>query len=461
MAKYKKGLGSAICITFLSIVAVICLVLDGWFLYINRFGKEQTVSTTVTISDMEVAKTNLLTGETITETKCFIEVNMYDNALEIKFNQLLDESQTAFYSMGLQLLVNEDSGKNFFSEDIFKGDYKKVLTTAIVEKDKQVFNKVIYFQDCEIYETTKNQVLTNKNYSYITLYENQSSDDYETPLGGSELLNGNESFKVQVKTNGNNEVFRLTFKEYDTKTDYLNAEKLDISKMTKIGDEKEKTREDSNLVRIKHYYDITNYYRAYDIYYLIEYIANSVRGIASGYIGESYIKMPDIFNVEKYNKDTGKYEKLGTNGDETVNLYAENCLYDKIKLTVHEGLMTSSDQSIFNKYGDYQNYNSDKEKINTTDYLTGRTLITVTLDDLTWETTDVSGSYIFGLSDEFKAKNEKYKKQAFLKVVIDKQKLADGNVSYAGFNNESLDDFVLYQIVETDGNVLYQGVKYA
>ena len=85
----------------------------------------------------------------------------------------------------------------------------------------------------------------------------------------------------------------------------------------------------------------------------------------------------------------------------------------------------------------------------------------MTLDDLTWETTDVSGSYIFGLSDEFKTKNEKYKKQAFLKVVIDKQKLADGNVSYAGFNNESLDDFVLYQIVETDGNVLYQGVKYA
>ena len=85
MAKYKNSIGSIILKTVISIVAVICLALDFWYIYIKNFGTSKTVSNSVVVSDMEVVKTDILTGETVTETKCFIEANMYDNVFEIKF----------------------------------------------------------------------------------------------------------------------------------------------------------------------------------------------------------------------------------------------------------------------------------------------------------------------------------------------------------------------------------------
>ena len=457
MAKYKNSIGSIILKTIISVVAVVCLALDFWYIYIKNFGTSKTVSNSVVVSDMEVVKTDILTGETVTETKCFIEANMYDNVFEIKFNQLLDESQTAFYSMGLQMMISDEK-KSFFDKDIFDGNYEKTLTTETIKKDVVTHENWYYFQKCKIIESYFNQVVSQKNYYNIELHEYQSSDDYETPLGGTALLKGEESFKVQVKVNGNNEVFRLTFKDYNTKRTY-DGKVLDISEMTKVGQSREFVKEEGKFFQINHYYETYNYFRAFDISYLAEYIINSVKGLASGFIGESYIKMPDMFNVEQL--QDGSFVNIGTINDPTVNLYSETCLFNKIKITVHEGNMTKSSQSIFNKFGDYQNYDSNEESIDMTDYLSGRCLLTATIDDLTWNTAETSGAYTFGLSDEFKTKWKDYSNKAFVKVVIDSEKLDNGNVTYAGFDNTSLDGFVLYQIIETDGTVLYQGVKYA
>lgn len=455
MAK-NKSIGKTIGIVFISFITVICIALDLWYLYINKFGQAKTESNTVVVSDMEISRTDIITGETVTETKCFIEANVYDNVFELKFNQLLDESNTAFYSTGIQLIAN--SGKTIFDKDIFDGNYSKTLKTETVSFEKEIFNDFKGLSRCRIYESTYNSILTNKDYYNLELFEHQSSDDYETPFSGTSLQIGDESFKVQVKENGENEIFRLTFKDYDEELNYF-SNNLDVSKMTKVGESTTFVK-GTGTFNIKHYYDTYNYYRAYDIYYLVEHIATAVRGLAAGYIGESYIKMPDIFNVERYNSDTKLYDKLGTNGDKTVNLYSEICLYDKIKLTVHEGQMTKSTQSIFNKFGEYQNYDANPDEIDTTDYLTGRCLISATLDDLTWITTNESGVYKFALSEEFKHKFQSYKKSAFVKVVIDLERLEQNNIIYSGFEFDSMGDFTLYQIVTSDGSVLFQGVNY-
>jgi len=457
MAK-QKSIFKTIGVVFMSLVTVVCIALDLWYLYINKFGESITESTTVIVSDMTVSRTDVMTGETVTDTKCFIEANVYDNVFELKFNQLLDESHTAFYSTGIQLITNDD--KTLYDEDIFDGNYSKNLITQPISINKETFKKFAGLSMCRIYESSYNQIVTNKNYYNLKLYEHQSSDDYETPFSGTALQLGDESFKIQVQEGGENEVLRLTFKDYDSTRSFY-TETLDVSKMTQVGTSTEFVKSENTVFKINHYYDNYTYYRAYDIYYLIEYIANSVKGLAAGYVGDSYIKMPDMFKVERYNEDSQLYEQVGTNGDETVNLYSETCLYNKIKLSVHSGKMTKSTQSIFNKYGEYQNYNADKTTIDTTDYLTGRSLLVATLDDLEWIPTENSNVYKFALSEEFKHKWESYKKSSFVKIVIDFEKLAAGNITYSGFEINSMGEFTLYQIVKSDGSVLFQGVAYA
>ena len=94
-----------------------------------------------------------------------------------------------------------------------------------------------------------------------------------------------------------------------------------------------------------------------------------------------------------------------------------------------------------------------------TNYLSGRNLITATLDDLTWESSSESGKYTFSLSNEFKTRWEKYKNTSFVRVLIDTEFLEKNNLTYAGFNLD--EDFFIYQIKTNNGEIWYQGVANA
>ena len=92
--------------------------LIGWYAYIYFFGVEKIISQTFKVGDQVVMK-----EDGTTDTKTFIELNLYDNVFEIKFNYMLDETKTAFYSQGLQYVLKD--GKSDFNLD---GSYTKILT---------------------------------------------------------------------------------------------------------------------------------------------------------------------------------------------------------------------------------------------------------------------------------------------------------------------------------------------
>ena len=454
MAEYKtkKTFGKII----LAIIAIVCLALDGWFAYIHFFGKEKSVSTTATISDMEVQRIDEVTGEVIKEQKTFLEVNWYDNCVEIKFNQLYDEEQTHFYSYGIQLMVKDGVEKTLTSENIFDGNYSKEIHSELVEKNKNTYSGWHYMQRCKIFHDVYNKVLTNKNYSYLDLYEYQSFDDYETPLQSTFLQDGDGLFKLQTKDGETKNITALKFKNFELSE----INKTLITKdLTEIGTESKFRYNDPGPFRLHAYYDEITYYRAKDIYYFIESIANSVKGLAPGFIGETYLKTPDIFDLFEYNEKQQEYLKTGGINDLTGKLTSEEIVYSKIKLTVHEGALTKSSQSIFNKYREIQNYDSNPSEIDMTNYLSGRNLITATLDDLTWESSSESGKYTFSLSNEFKTRWEKYKNTSFVRVLIDTEFLEKNNLTYAGFNLD--EDFFVYQIKTNNGEIWYQGVANA
>lgn len=462
----KKSLGKTLLTVLLSILGVVAVALDIWCGYIHFFGKEKAVSNTVNISDMKVEYKDA-TGETVTETKTFLEVNAFDNAVEIKFNMLMDESETRFYSQGIQLIVKDGLEKTISSSDIFKGHYTSELASQRTElnlDDNWLVNHFGYRHDI---------VWNDKVYNYIDVFNYQSADDYQTPLSGGTLFEDDKMFKIQVKKGDETKIMGMRFRCYDEKRvsgvnailSMLDGNKgmmIDTANMVKVADSYSQRLEETwifkNSVRHDYYY----YYRAFDMDYLMEYITNSVAGLAHGFVGETYLELPDVFKLYEYNEEKGSYGAVnGEQKNEIVKLDTSTFLFSKIKLTVNDGNLVSSTQSMFNRIRNYQNYTTDENYIDKTDYLTGRSLITATLDNLDWIETETAGVYTFALSEDFKKKWSKFKYSAFIKVVIDSEYLEECGITYQNFDLTSADDFTIYNIKTTAGDTLYEGVQYA
>lgn len=452
----KKSLGKTLLIVLLSVLGVVAVALDIWCGYIHFFGKEKVANTTVNIGDMTVTSTDSVTGETVTETKTFLEVNAFDNAIEIKFNDLQDESQTKFFSQGIQIMVKDNSKLDLRSKNVFDGSFSKTIKTKTVRTEDYKYKFLTWYDYVE-----QSIVLTDRIYKNVDLFEYQSADNFETPLSSDLILSGDEFFKLQAQDGDKTKIIGLKFKDYNvTYKNGIPTKDLDVSKMTRVGSHSYTQSDINALIYNKKtdYKDV--YYRAYDIYYLIEYISNAVQGLGKGYIGETYIKMPDIFTFYDGNEN-GEYKNIMPKDDAFMNIESRGLLFSKIKITVNEGDLVSSTQSMFNKIRNYQNYTTDENYIDKTDYLTGRSLITATLDDLEWIETEDAGVYTFALSEDFKKKWIKFKYSAFIKVVIDSEYLEDCGITYQDFDLTSAGDFTIYNIKTTTGDTLYEGVQYA
>ena len=103
----SKGWKIAISI-ILSVIFVGCIPFNVWYFYLLSKKDDHIVSYT-----FEIGKQTLSDGSS---SKYFVEVeynsNEENNGREefgIKFNYMLDENQTAFFSQGLQYVANADS----------------------------------------------------------------------------------------------------------------------------------------------------------------------------------------------------------------------------------------------------------------------------------------------------------------------------------------------------------------
>ena len=457
--KGNQGLFKILLTVTLAVLGVIAISLDMWCGYIHFFGKQKETSTTVNIDGMTVKYEDASTGETVTETKTFLEVNVFNNAVEIRFNDLVDETQTAFFSQGIQFIIKDGIEKTFASDDVFNGYYTKEIASKVEKEMTDYRYTFLTFYDYIEYS----HIMTNKNYSYLDVYEYQSGDDFETSLNSNLLQSGDEFFKLQVKEGDSRKVIGVKFKDYAVsypENNGLSGAVLDVSDMTRIASESKTESKITALLYNKKIDKTNNYYRAYDLSYFLEYIASAVQGLAPGYVGETIIKMPDIFNFYEMGA-TGEYTELVAPSDAFMKLNNTAVSYDKIKITVHDKELESSSQSMFNKLRNYQNYSTNDEFIDMSDYLTGRCLLVATLDDLNWIATDTPNVYNFELSQEFKTKWESYRTSSFVKIEIDMEYLQECGITYNSFDLSSLDNYVLYQIETTQNQILYQGVQYA
>ena len=186
-------------ISIMIVLLLICVSIDVWYLYIRTYGDEKIVSPTFEIGLQETKDGN---------TKYFMEVNSFDDVFEIKFNYMLDENQTAFYSQGIQ----------FVGKDL---DFQ-LTTDTFQMTDKRQTGGSGWWKDYT-YDQYEKYVLVNGNTNYY-----MSGDDYNSSLIVNNEIPQDRFFKIQLGSDDVKDVYIMTLKGSDTpknESTYIDPEK--------------------------------------------------------------------------------------------------------------------------------------------------------------------------------------------------------------------------------------------
>lgn len=431
----------SILLCVLIIIGFAGVTLDGWYVYVHFFAKDKSTSQTFYVSDLKVAGAE--SGESGIP---FCEVQVFNNALEFKFNYFTDENKTATFSSGIQLIL-KDNNKTIRDKDIFSGTYSKELKTDCIKDYQPYVNgdanvATVFFVKGKLYQTENNVVSTNKFYNNFDLYEYSSLDsNFSTSTRSTYLQDGDEFFKIEM----NGKTYGMTFKDYDK---IAGQDHVDTSNLTQVGSSSYTIQTQPKWNVVVHHVVDTYYYRALDLSYFIESIGNALLSLPAGANQEIFYNVPNILNFYEYNEQDKTYKLINNKSDESVNLYAQFSTYMKIKVKINAKDLTSSKASMFNSYAGNMNYALDDSLME--DYEAGRYLVNVTENDLSYSLIDGTETYMFRLTQEFKNNYIGYK-SIYLNITIDLDKL---NLTYGGFDLGNLNNFNIYKITDSYGNDL-------
>lgn len=402
----------------LSIVTVICLGLDVWYYFILKNGEDKIISDTFIIGEQTVSKLDEKTGDEITDSKYFCEVNIYDDVYEIKFNYLLDENKTYFTSQGMQFIAN--NGKLNFT-----ATYSKIVKTETINSSRE--NYFLYNKTYNYY----NRLLTDINYTnlnYMTYAEDINGNSYNS----TNPVTDNYFFKIELDGKIYGMKFNTDFAEFSKESNlYLGTKNSSYWKNSLLG----------NGTVYDTYYE----FRDANVYYFAEEIYNSVinSSLKEGAKDKVvYMEFPDIFDYYEYSNGQYKEDKIETDKASKITANVKN--FYGIKINYNEGKIKSSSQSLFKMINGNANYTNGE--VSPSDYFTGKTIIKVTENDFDWIATKNSGEYIFKLSDNFKAIYNSYNSSSLLFYVeIDESYLNTCNIKFAGFENNTFNEFNIYK----------------
>lgn len=412
------SLGKKILIISFVILSVICLGIDGWYLYVMAYAPEKVISQTY-----EVGIQSVLKADGSTEKEHFIDINLFNNCFEIQFNYMLDENQTAFYSQGLQYVLSEDS--DTFD---FDGTYNKLVykSKADIKKQKTDLLNVDYYWHY-------NNIYSNKEYTNVVKYNYMSGDSYATTTFSSNPIDEDTMFKIQI----GDEFYGMKFRYSDI--DFKDTFHLVTTT----------TFENSDVygIKIDRNFRVDHDYRACDIDYFVELLYEAVQSLSFGTSQTCVFEFGDLFDYFKYDETTQQYSEDKVETDNLAKIIADVKSYYCIGVNVHNGDLVSSTQSLFNCYKGYSNYNLSA---GFDDYFIGRTLVNLTVDDFNFIATETSGVYNLELKQEFKEYYTKYKNSIRLDIVIDLDYLRTLNIEFNGLKAGTLDNFEIFSAITTE-----------
>lgn len=430
MEKTKKIL-KIVGIVLLSILFMLAIVLDIWFIYVKYHAPEKVSSKTYEVGYQ------VTTGG---DKKAFIEVNYKSNdekngyeLFDIKYNYMLDENQDRFYSQGLQY-VGIDSNIDW--------SFVKDGRREPEDKSKLVKESSGFISVCKYH--FHNWFGNFRAKSGVGQFNYASADNYSTTNISTNPINDSTKFKIQI----GDDLYLMKFK----------------GKKKIVEDYNFVTREQADyqnnfLVVNFHYND---YYAYEDYNFFSRLLFNAVKGMERGTSQDIIFEFGDMFNFYKWDPNAQVYtdNNASTSVDEdeltwfgklfkrvvdTQKVIEDLKSYYVITVNVSADGAKMATDSIFNAVAGKSNFNTTGSYI-TDDYFYGRRVKHVTLDDFTFVDTSTINTFKLCLSDKFIKDNIDNKKYIVLKVEIDLDKLSQLNFSFAGFTDNAFNEFDVYKI---------------
>lgn len=401
-----KKIGLGLAITLL----IACIGVNGWYFYIKELGPSKVVAST-----FEVGLQETVDGD----SKYFIEVNSYDDCFEIKFNYMLDENKTDFYSQGIQFYGDEikfgTSSKDFEEKYIHDGD-------GTLWWDDNWYNKF-----------TKYVLTSGSNYYYM-----MESDD-DVGMISSNPLSSDTFFKIDL--NGS-----------------LYGMKLKGDNTPMIHEENYAGYTYRNETRYKKHH--INLYYYYDIEYMLQYIVSSVNSLPYGTNDVRIFEFADIFDYYEYTGE-GVYEETPASLDKAKLIEAEVKSYYGIKVTKHEGNIKKASDSLFNSVAGNAGFNISG--VESENYFYGKTIITA--DNSAFTYVKLTDNHVaLKLKKEFVNSYLPYSEKIELNVLVDLDDIISQGYEFVGFTADNgLSNFTILdcQTVQTiNGELVYAEVDY-
>lgn len=399
----------------LTLTFIVCATINIWYLVVLKEKDKHILSYT-----FEVGQQTLADGSS---SKYFIEVEYNSNedgsGLEefgIKFNYMLDENQTAFFSQALQYVAGEGSKIQF-----------KTSSPIEVNEEKTRSNWIGWSTVYLDYIHSVG-VLPEDN---IERFNYMSSDDYKTPVLSTNPINKDTAFKIQIGET----LYLMKFKGLVARSDSYG-----LKRYVFWGTKQRK--------------DFDNY----DVDYFAGLLFNSIKSLKNGTNRVIAFEFGDLFDYFEYNSESGKYDKK-VDPDKFKALTTDVKSYYSILVNKSASGVKSAGESMFNIVAGNSGYSDGSADMQ--DYFIGRSIVPVTLDNFTKVKLD-ENNIALKLKDSFVADFEKYSEKIKLEILIDLDKL--GKLHFVGFAKDSKLSKFQVQNCQTvqivDGQLVYKAVTY-
>lgn len=410
----NKGLKITLTV-FLAILFSICIIINATWIIIKFFAPEKVVSNTYELGLQTINK-----GEELEESRYFAEIQLFRNedgkgksAFEIKYNYIMDENQTAFYSQGLQYTADSlnDLGWSF---SYTEAEWDEKSQEEIKVTDSFLFVNILTRK--EYYNDWFGNYIPNEK----TTYTNYSSgNNFLTSTKSANPINDDTKFRVQI----GDELYFMSFKS-----------------PSKIANDSNYVSRANVKMKYKAFWFEYYYAKLYsylDYNYFSRLLFDSISSLPNGTTQAVVFEFGDLFDYYK-SDGNGVYVQIDYSNSLKVKQQVTN--YYAIKVTVNGGGLKKSSESLFNAVDGTGNYNSTGSYTSTT-YFTGKTKVYCTLDDFTYVSTSDVNRFKLKLSSAFQNLYSEFGREIDLDVTIDLDKLSEAGIIFDGFVSDCFDGY--------------------
>lgn len=420
------------------ILAIACVFIDVWYLYIKQYGPEKIAVFTPYAGLQEAADGT---------TAYAFEFQYYSNAnkngyemLASNITYLRDETASGFHSKGVQYEATSIDEKLDWTD---YEKYQQVVSDFDFKSTASISElKDFKFDSQYIYTIYKGLWHGDMYAQYLKLNSKNERYEYQTDSLGNTTLNAlhpitsDSVFTLQTNSESG-EMLYLKFKG-------INYAEENRENNTVIAKD---IKEGMSCTTYNHPWGLERDYNFY--FYNIDYdyfnylVYQEIKDKAPGTTFCTSVELGNYFNYYKVNPDGSVGEEIAIHDSTKVTNYIKS--YFTIKVTVSADGARASSDSMFGYLHGSENYRIEGYTGTEGSYFAGQDIVDVSyknFDFVKIAETDVA----LKLREDFISAWLPYKKTIALYIKIDTEEISNLGYTFLGFTSDSgLDNFKIYK----------------